>query len=106
LYARPQLRQAYVAPRNDVERRLAELWRPTLRNDRVGVRDSFFELGGDSVLAAQIIASTHRTFGVEIDVRDAFRSFTIESLAARVESVLLARLDQLTEAEVDRLLQD
>jgi myxalamid-type polyketide synthase MxaE and MxaD len=106
LYARPQLRQAYVAPRNDVERRLAELWRQTLRIDRVGVRDSFFELGGDSVLAAQIIASIHRTFGVEIDVRDAFRSFTIESLAERVQSALVARLDQLTEAEVDRLLQD
>ncbi|HEU5039512.1 MAG TPA: SDR family NAD(P)-dependent oxidoreductase, partial [Gemmatimonadales bacterium] len=106
LYARPQLRQAYIAPRNDVERRLAELWRQTLRIDRVGVRDSFFELGGDSVLAAQIVASTHRTFGVEIDMREAFRSFTIESLAERVEAALVARLDELTDAEVDRLLQE
>jgi acyl carrier protein len=106
LYARPRLRQDYVAPRSDIERRLAELWRETLRIDRVGVRDSFFELGGDSVLAAQIVASTHRAFGVELDLREAFKSFTIESLATRVESALVARIDALSESEVQRLLQE
>ena len=88
LYARPKLRQEYVAPRTDIEQRLAELWRQTLRIDRVGIRDSFFELGGDSVLAAQLVSSTHRTFGVELDLREAFKAFTIEQLAARVEAAL------------------
>jgi len=106
LYARPRLRQEYLAPRNEIERKLAEMWRQTLRIDRVGVRDSFFELGGDSVLAAQLVASTHRAFGVEIDLREAFKSFTLESLAARVEAALVARLDQMSESEVQRLLQE
>ncbi len=105
-YARPTLRQEYVAPRNDLERRLAELWRQTLRIDRVGVRDSFFELGGDSVLAVQIVTSAQRAFGVELDLREAFQSFTIERLAQRVEATLIARLDALSESEVEQLLQD
>ncbi|HYU00407.1 MAG TPA: amino acid adenylation domain-containing protein [Gemmatimonadales bacterium] len=86
LYARPSLHQEYVAPRNEIERRLAELWRQTLRIDRVGVRDSFFELGGDSVLAAQIVTSAHKAFGVRIDLREAFQAFTIEQLAQRLEA--------------------
>jgi acyl carrier protein len=106
LYARPRLRQEYVAPRNDIERRMAEMWRQTLRIDRVGVHDSFFELGGDSVLAAQLVASAHRAFGVDLDLRDAFKAFTIESLAARIEAALVARLDEMSEGEVQRLLQE
>ena len=105
LYARPKLRQEYIAPGNDIERRLAEMWRQTLRIDRVGVRDSFFELGGDSVLAAQLLASAHRAFGVELDLREAFKAFTIESLATRVEAALVARLDGLSESDVQRLLE-
>ena len=106
LYARPRLRQAYIAPRTDMEQRLAEMWRQTLRIDRVGVRDSFFELGGDSVLAAQLVTSAHRAFGVELDLRETFKAFTIESLAARVEAALIARVDSLSESEVHQLLEE
>jgi amino acid adenylation domain-containing protein len=84
LYARPHLPQAYLAPRNEIESQLAQLWRQTLRIDQVGVRDSFFELGGDSVLAAQIITAAHKTFGVRLDVRQAFQAFTIEHIAQRI----------------------
>lgn len=106
LYSRPDLQQAYVAPRNEIERQLAELWRRALRIDRVGIRDSFFELGGDSVLAAQIVTSAHKRFGVSIDLRDAFQAFTIERLAQVVESALLASIDELSESEALRLLAE
>lgn len=105
LYARPNLQQDFVAPRNEIERKLAELWRQALRIDRVGVRDSFFELGGDSVLAAQIVTSAHRAFGVGIDLREAFQAFTIEHLAKRVESALIAKVEDLSESEAQRLLE-
>ena len=88
LYARPHLPQPYVAPRNEIERQLAELWRQTLRIDRVGVHDSFFELGGDSVLAAQIITAAHKAFGVRLDVRQAFQAFTIEHIAQRIAAAV------------------
>jgi acyl carrier protein len=70
----------------------------------VGVRDSFFELGGDSVLAAQIVTAAHRTFGVGIDLREAFQAFTIEQLARRVEAALVAKVAALSESEAERLL--
>ncbi|RYG32461.1 MAG: hypothetical protein EOO01_34225, partial [Chitinophagaceae bacterium] len=71
LYARPNLRQPYVAPRSEVESKIADLWRQTLHIDRVGVHDSFFELGGDSVLAAQVLSLAQKTFGIRINPQDA-----------------------------------
>ena len=82
------------------------LWRRALRIDGGGIRDSFFELGGDSVLAAQIVTAAHKRFGVSIDLRDAFQAFTIERLAQVVESALLASIDELSESEALRLLAE
>ncbi len=48
--------QDYVAPRNDFEREIAELWAETLDVERVGVEDDFFSLGGDSILGAELLA--------------------------------------------------
>jgi len=104
LYARPNLRQQYVAPRNELERKLAELWRQTLHIDRIGVQDSFFELGGDSVLAAQILALAQKTFGIRINPQDAFQAFTIERLAEILEAAILSEIEKMSEEEAQQLL--
>lgn len=104
LYARPKLRQQYVAPRNEIEKKLAELWQQTLHIDRVGIHDSFFELGGDSVLAAQVLSSARRSYGISINPQDAFQAFTIERLAALLESEIIRQIDNMDEQEVKRLL--
>ena len=104
LYARPNLRQQYVAPRNELERKLAELWRQTLHIDRIGVQDSFFELGGDSVLAAQILALSQKTFGIRINPQDAFQAFTIERLAEILEAAILSKIEEMSEEEAQQLL--
>lgn len=104
LYARPRLRQEYIAPRNELERKLAGLWQQTLRIDQVGIQDSFFELGGDSVLAAQILATAQKTFGIRIDPQAVFQAFTIERLAQKLEAELLARLEEMSEEDALRLL--
>ena len=88
-YARPNLRQAYVAPRSEVEKKLAALWEQTLHIDKVGIHDSFFELGGDSVLAAQVLSMARKTYGISIKPQDAFQAFTIERLAAMLEAELM-----------------
>jgi acyl carrier protein len=103
-YARPNLRQEYVAPRNEIELKLAELWRHTLHIDRVGVQDSFFELGGDSVLAAQILSLVQKNFGIRINPQDAFKAFTIERLAAMLEAEILSKIEAMSEDEVQQLL--
>ncbi|RYF99341.1 MAG: hypothetical protein EOO02_17105, partial [Chitinophagaceae bacterium] len=72
--------------------------------DRVGVHDSFFELGGDSVLAAQVLSLAQKTFGIRINPQDAFRSFTIERLAAMLEDEIISKIESMTEEEVERRL--
>jgi acyl carrier protein len=99
LYNRPKLHQQYGAPRNELEKKLAELWRQTLHIENVGVHDSFFELGGDSVLAAQILSLAQKTFGIRISPQDAFKAFTIEKLAEMLEIEMINRLEQMSEEE-------
>ena len=106
LYSRPNLRQEYVAPRTEIERKLAELWQQTLHIDRVGVQDSFFELGGDSVLAAQILAQARKTYGISINPQDAFQAFTVERLAEMLEAEIMKQIEEMSEEEALRLLSE
>ena len=71
----------YVAPRNETERTLADVWAAVLRHDAVGVEDNFFELGGDSILSIQVIARC-RQAGLQLSTRDVFQHPTISALAA------------------------
>ena len=70
LHSRPRLETAYVAPRNPREETLAEVWREYLALDKVGVEDDFFELGGDSLLATQILARLRKDASFEMGLRD------------------------------------
>ena len=54
------LSNEYVAPRNETERIIAEIWKELLQVDRVGIHDNFFELGGHSLLAMRVISSIRR----------------------------------------------
>ena len=72
--------------------------------DRVGVHDSFFELGGDSVLAAQILSLAQKNFGIRIDPQDAFKAFTIERLAEMLEAEILSKIEEMSEDEAQKLL--
>jgi non-ribosomal peptide synthase protein (TIGR01720 family) len=72
-----------VEPRNDVERTLAAIWRDALGVDSVGVRDNFFDLGGDSITAIQIVARANRE-GIRISPAQLFRGQTVEALAMEI----------------------
>jgi len=106
LYARPNLQQKYVAPRSEVELKMTKLWEQTLHIDKVGIHDSFFELGGDSVLAAQILAKARKVYGISINPQDAFKSFTIEHLADMLESEIIKQIEEMTDEEVQKQLSD
>ncbi|QRN95171.1 non-ribosomal peptide synthase/polyketide synthase [Archangium violaceum] len=77
---RPELERQYVAPRNDTEQRLAEVWAKVLGLDRVGVHDNFFALGGDSILTLQVVARA-RQVGVRVTPRLLFQRQTVAELA-------------------------
>ncbi|GAB2781049.1 non-ribosomal peptide synthetase [Amycolatopsis magusensis] len=74
--------QEYVAPRNDTERRLAGIWADVLKLDEVGVTDSFFELGGDSILSMRVTSRVRAEFGVEVSPRALFTAPTPAGFAA------------------------
>jgi myxalamid-type polyketide synthase MxaE and MxaD len=106
LYARPKLHQQYVAPRNQIELKLAELWQQTLHIDKVGIYDSFFELGGDSVLAAQVLSLARKTYAISINPQEAFQNFTIAKLSEILEGEILKQIEGMSEEEAQRLLSE
>jgi phthiocerol/phenolphthiocerol synthesis type-I polyketide synthase E len=75
------LQSPYVAPRNEIEQRLATIWQEMLGIDGVSVHDNFFELGGDSVKAIQISVKINEA-GLQFTPQQLFQSQTIAELAA------------------------
>ena len=79
--ARPQIETDYVAPRTDMEKRLAQIWAEALGLSTVGVEDDFVELGGHSLLATRIIGKVHEAFGIEVSIRAFLDAATVAGLA-------------------------
>ncbi|MDY7994207.1 amino acid adenylation domain-containing protein, partial [Paenibacillus polymyxa] len=77
---------AYVAPRNEAERTLADVWQAVLNADRVGVTDHFFELGGDSIKSIQVSSRLHQA-GYKLEIRDLFKYPTISQLSLHVKPI-------------------
>ena len=82
---RPLLAQDYIAPRTALEKQLAERWRELLNLDAVGVDDSFFDLGGTSVLAVGMVNLCHSRYGYEIPLVKVFQYPTIAQLCRFLE---------------------
>jgi aryl carrier-like protein len=76
-----RIETAAVAPRTDLERSIAAVWREVLHLDQVGVQESFFEVGGSSLLLARLQSRLRQELGREVPFVDLFRHPTIESLA-------------------------
>ncbi|MDC8759687.1 type I polyketide synthase [Janthinobacterium fluminis] len=93
-HARPALQDAYVAPANEFEQGLAELWSEFLGIAPIGVNDHLFELGGDSLLAIQLLAKVRSAYGVELHPAGFFKNPTIAALAALVEARLIEEIER------------
>jgi amino acid adenylation domain-containing protein len=80
-HSRPELDDAFVAPRNPVEAILANIWAEVLNVEKVGIRDNFFNLGGHSLLATQVISRTRNAFSIEVPLHQMFDAPTIAEMA-------------------------
>ncbi|CAD5916872.1 Surfactin synthase subunit 1 [Planktothrix agardhii] len=72
----------YIAPRNPIEEKLAQIWGEVLKLERVSIEDNFFELGGHSLLATQVISRCQQAFQIALPLRYLFESPTIAQLSA------------------------
>lgn len=79
---RPSLESAFVAPRTPLEEKLAQLWAGVLGLDAVGVHDGFLDLGGDSLLATQVVSRVLTQFQVRVSLRALFDAPTVADMAA------------------------
>ncbi len=77
-------KEEYTHPRNEIERKLCELWSQVLKIDSVGIYDSLFSLGGDSVTSIQIVSRAGKE-GLSFKVKDLFESQCIAELSSKVE---------------------
>jgi thioesterase domain-containing protein/acyl carrier protein len=75
-----------VAPRNEHERTLQTIWSNILQKERLSVHDDFFELGGNSLMAVQLMSELERATGVRLPLSALFQGRTIAKLATAIET--------------------
>ncbi|MET0622970.1 MAG: amino acid adenylation domain-containing protein [Pyrinomonadaceae bacterium] len=80
-HPRPDMQVAYVAPRNELEERIAGVWQSVLGIEQVGVEDNFFDLGGHSLLATQLVSRLRELLRAEIPLSVVFERPTVAGLA-------------------------
>lgn len=74
----------FLAPASNTERQLVNIWKEVLNLDEVGINDTFFELGGDSLGVVDMVSRVRRVFGVELSLDEFFESPTVEHIAQLV----------------------
>ena len=79
--------QPFVAPRTPLENELTGIWTDVLSREQVGIHDDFFALGGDSLLAAQVIACIHDRFHLDVGVVSVFEAPTVAEMAQHLEGI-------------------
>jgi len=78
--------EVYVAPRNQIEQALCEVWQEVLNRDQIGIEDNFFSLGGDSILSIRVVALL-KNRGIALGINDIFQFQTIALLATQAHEM-------------------
>lgn len=92
-HPRPPLKTTYLAPRNEIERRVAHIWQELIGIEPVGVDDNFFELGGHSLMATRIITCLRDAFEIKIPLRSLFEAPTVCGLTRLITERLASQVD-------------
>ncbi len=104
LHSRTHLLNPYVAPGNEIESSIAEIWQELLGLERVGIYDDYLELGGHSLLAVRIVARLRDIFEIPLPLPSFFEASTIAELARVIEEILIEKVEALSEEEIQHLL--
>ena len=107
----------FAAPRTLVEEMIAGIWAEVLKLDKFSIHDNFFDLGGHSLKATQVISRVRETFRMDLPLRVLFEAPTVAELAFRVEQSFadageleelareVAEVDSLSDEEIERVLE-
>lgn len=88
---RPEMLIPYVAPENDIQEKLCEIWQKYLGFDRIGIRDDFFELGMDSLKMMMIVRIIQKEFGVSMGLKELYKKPNILGVAEEIEVALVVK---------------
>ena len=92
-----------VSPRTETEQALAAIWSGLLKVEHIGIDDDFFEVGGHSLLAIQLVSRVRDVFGVDLPLRNLFERPTVATLAEAIDALMwLARPNPQPDAAGDR----
>jgi aryl carrier-like protein len=100
---RPDLDTPFVAPCDELEQQVADIWAELLELDEVGVDDNFFELGGDSIMALQMLLRIEERMG-RVDANSFFHRPTIAGMAGNVISATEQNMGQPPRLGVDSVI--
>ncbi|ARV58500.1 acyl-CoA synthetase [Nostocales cyanobacterium HT-58-2] len=89
-----ELEATFVAPRNDAEQQISQIWEAVLGIQPIGVRDNFFDLGGHSLLAVSLFAQIEKKFGKKLPLATLLQSGTVEALAETLREQEVLALDE------------
>jgi amino acid adenylation domain-containing protein len=84
LAERIKVETAFVEPRNETEKKVADIWKNMLDLEKVGVTDNFFNIGGDSIKVLSLLNSINKEFETNFKVLDLYENETIEKIAAGI----------------------
>jgi acyl-CoA synthetase (AMP-forming)/AMP-acid ligase II/acyl carrier protein len=110
-----RLDRHYVAPRNELEQRIADIFSEVLGLDRIGINDNFFTLGGDSIRGTQVIGRLQAGLHLELPIVTLFHKPTVAELSEYIQASadyinseaiadILAELEMLSDEEAAQLL--
>ena len=91
---------AYVAPRNSLEEKLVAIWQDILGVNRVGVKDNFFGIGGNSLKVIRLASQLHKAFDVKVELKDLFANIVLEeqaTLIARAKKTAFTSIEPVQE---------
>ncbi|MFN6566175.1 beta-ketoacyl synthase N-terminal-like domain-containing protein [Dendronalium sp. ChiSLP03b] len=104
-YSRPKLGNSYIAPTNELEQQIAQIWQEVLGIEQVGIYDNFFDLGGDSLIATQLASRLQVNFPVELPLRELLlQALTVAKQAEMIEEFMIEKIAELSEEEAEAFL--
>jgi len=80
-----EIESDYVAPRNEIEKKLVDIWQAELGLEKVGIRDNYFNIGGDSINSISLLSIINAAFNRALKVVDLYTHNTVETLAIKID---------------------